>query len=128
MKTAIALVAAAVLAGCATVRQSDLDAWVGVPVVYLQSHSLFSTLPVKITPAPGGGEIHNYMNGADVQNCSASVSGLKNSRFATAEETCVTTRVGCNNRFLVREGAVVEYRPVGQCMTDNRVRPESWGK
>lgn len=128
MRFATAALAALTLAGCATVRQSDLDAWVGVPVVYLESHSLFSTLPVKVTPAPGGGEIRNYMNGADVQDCSSTVSAQKNMRFATAQESCVTTRVGCNNRFLVRDGKVVEYRPVGQCFTDARLRPESWGK
>lgn len=127
MRFTAAALAALTVAGCATVRQADLDAWVSVPVVYLESHSLFSTLPVKVTPAPGGGEIRNYMNGADVQNCTATVSAPKNMRFATADETCVTTRVGCNNRFLVRDGKVVEYRPVGQCKTDERVRPEKWG-
>lgn len=128
MRFAMAALAALTLYGCATVRQSDLDAWVGVPVVYLESHSLFSTLPVKVMPAPGGGEIRNYMNGADVQNCTASAYVPRTMRTVTASESCTTTRVGCNNRFLVRDGKVVEYRPVGQCMTDNRVRPESWGK
>ena len=125
------LVLAAVVAGvagCATVRQDDLDSWVGVPVVYLESHSLFSRLPLRVAQAPGGGEIRSYMNGAQVQDCSASAQSTKNAKFATAQETCVTRHVGCDNRFLVRDGKVVEYRPVGQCMTDKSVRPEAWGK
>ena len=31
----------AILTGCATVRQQDLDAWVGMPVEALDTHSLF---------------------------------------------------------------------------------------
>ena len=38
LTTAMAI--ASLLAGCATVRQQDLDAWGGVPVEALDTHSL----------------------------------------------------------------------------------------
>ncbi|MDO9504894.1 hypothetical protein, partial [Hydrogenophaga sp.] len=39
------------LAGCATVRQADLDAWVGQPIVALETHPVFLTIPVVKTVA-----------------------------------------------------------------------------
>jgi len=39
MRLIAILLFAVLLTGCATVRQSDLDAWVGVPVIALDTHS-----------------------------------------------------------------------------------------
>ena len=49
-----ALATAALLSGCATVRQSDLDAWVGVPVQALDTHPLFLTMPQYRTQTANG--------------------------------------------------------------------------
>lgn len=45
------------LSGCATVRQVDLDAWVGQPVSALETHPIFITVPVVKTTASDGTEI-----------------------------------------------------------------------
>ena len=67
-----ALATAALLSGCATVRQSDLDAWVGVPVQALDTHPLFLTMPLYRTQTANGVEIRNYFNSKDVEQCFAS--------------------------------------------------------
>ena len=52
------------------VRQQDLDAWVGVPVEALDTHSLLPfTIPMYRTLTTSGIEIRNYANGYDVGDC-----------------------------------------------------------
>jgi hypothetical protein len=53
----------AILAACGGlfVRQQGSDAWVGVPVKALDTHSLMNS-----TVTPGGIEIGNYASGADI--------------------------------------------------------------
>ena len=86
------------LVGCGTVRQSDLDAWVGQPVSYLELHPLFNTIPVVKRKASDGTETWNYVN-----------------RGGNAT---------CNNIFYVKNDVVLRYAPVGDCFTDERVRPQ----
>lgn len=124
-----AIVAAAlVVCGCAVVRQSDLDAWVGMPVEALDTHSLFITMPMYRTFSESGIEIRNYSNGAAVANCLgngvATVNKLNNTVSSTQFSTCSSQRVTCNNLFYIREGRVLEYAPTGQCYTNDSVRPQ----
>ena len=61
-----------VLAGCAlilTVRQEDLDAWVGMPVEALDTHSFFITLPLAKTITSSGIEIRNYPKKRNIGRC-----------------------------------------------------------
>lgn len=122
------------LLGCATVRQVDLDAWVGQPVVALETHPIFVSMPVVKTVASDGTEIWNYVNGASVGQCSgggtiwgAKVSYATYSQFAS----CMQRLAACNNIFYVRESRVVRYTPVGtgggRCFTDERVQPQFRG-
>ena len=46
MKLIVAIIIAVSPAGCLSVRQQDLDAWVGMPVEALDTHSFFITVPM----------------------------------------------------------------------------------
>lgn len=116
----------AVLAGCASVRQQDLDAWKGMPVEALDTHSFFITVPMYRTITSSGIEIRNYANGRDVASCftSAGARGGGNVVSGQAFTTCSSGRVVCNNIFYIKDGKVLEYVPSGRCMTDNSLQPE----
>lgn len=121
------LMVALMVSGCATVRKQDLDAWVGVPVEALDTHSLFLTVPMYRTMSSSGIEIRNYANGADVASCFSNASGSRKGKYANAQAftTCSSGRVVCNNIFYIKDGVVVEYAPTGQCYTDDTVKPQS---
>lgn len=110
------LAAAALLPGCAIVRQQDLDAWVGVPVEALDTHSFFITVPMRKSITSTGMEVRNYANGQDQENCVYN-------KFAGI--VCVKDSVVCNNIFYIRDGRVVEYAPTGRCMTAATLQPEA---
>lgn len=117
----------AAVVGCATVRQQDLDAWVGMPVEALDLHSLFITVPMYRTVTDSGIEIRNYANGIDVANCfgNAGVSRSGNFVNANAFTTCSSARIVCNNIFYIKDGKVIEYAPTGRCYTDETVQPQA---
>jgi hypothetical protein len=122
----IAFIALSV-AGCATVRQQDLDAWVGMPVEALDTHSFFITVPMYRTVTASGIEIRNYSNGADVANCFGSAGADRVGTYvgANAFTTCSSGRIVCNNIFYIKEGKVIEYAPTGRCYTDETVQPQA---
>jgi len=118
------------LAACASVRQEDLQSWVGAPVAALETHPVFITMPVIRTRASDGTEIWNYVNGRGVASCSAGgtlFGGPVNFASYTGFTTCMQGVAACNNIFLIRNGHVVQYSPVGtggaRCYTDERARP-----
>lgn len=123
------VVLCAVLAGCALpgVKSEDVDAWAGQPVSVLETHPFFVTIPVKKTVASDGTQVWNYFNGAVASQCDSTAYGSPKAGFATGEQTCATREVGCNNLFYVREGRVVQYRPVAsggaRCVTTAMLRP-----
>ncbi len=126
--------------GCAIrqVRQVDLDAWKDVPVEALDTHSLFLTVPMVKTVTDSGIEIRDYVNKVGVSSCSQNTFGAKNANlYGTGNnaqvmtyanynsfQNCSAKMVGCDNIFYIRNGKVLEYKPVGRCYTDNTVRPE----
>ena len=57
-----------------SVRQADLDAWVGQPVVALEVHPIFLTVPVVKTQASDGTEIWNYVNGSNWDSAQVAVA------------------------------------------------------
>lgn len=123
----IAIAAALLLAGCGTVRQSDLDTWVGAPVEALDTHSFFVTLPMTKKVTASGIEVRNYANIKVVEDCddmayAAPVRG--GSAYAYGAGSCSSTKVGCSNIFYIKGGKVLEYAPTGRCKTDERVRPQ----
>ena len=131
MKPGIAIMVV-LLAGCATVHQSDLDAWVGVPVIALDTHSFMLTLPMVKTVTDSGVEIRVYSNKRGVSSCGGSRFGAVNSpqgtamsyQSFTAFRNCTSGLVGCDAVFYIRDGKVIEVKAVGRCYTDERSRPE----
>ena len=115
------------LVGCGTIRQADLDSWVGMPVEALDTHSFFLTVPMVKTLSSSGIEIRNYANGIDGSSCFTSAGSNRSSASyvsASAFTTCSNNRVVCNNLFYIRDGKVLEYAPTGQCMTNDTVKPQ----
>lgn len=124
MKKLMALAVVAALAGCATVRQQDLDAWVGAPVAALDTHRLFLTLPMRKTIADDGTEVRVYSNTVQAGSCFAGASASGQTTVnAAGWSNCVSSVRGCHNIFYIRDGRITEYAPTGQCYTDESVRP-----
>ena len=103
------------MTACAHVRQKDLDAWVGVPVEALDTHSFFITVTMYRTITESGIEIRNYSNGRDIAQCFGS---------GKAFFTCSSGRIVCNNIFYIKNGTVIEYAPTGRCYTNEMVQPQ----
>jgi hypothetical protein len=123
-----------VTASCASVRQEDLQSWVGRPVADLDKHPIFLTMQSVRTRAADGTEIRNYVNGQDVSSCSGggtifagTVDMATYSRFSS----CSAGFAACNNIFYIKNGVVTQYTPVGtggaRCFTDERARPDFAG-
>ena len=116
--------------GCAgmTVRQEDLDSWVGVSVEELDTHSFFLTVPVSKTITDSGVEIRVYSNKQNISSCfdTGNIDGKAYSNDAnfTAIQNCSSQLVGCDNIFYIKDKKVIEYKPVGRCMTDATLQPE----
>ena len=110
----------------AMVRQQDLDAWVGMPVDALDTHSFFLTVPMVRTKTDSGIEIRNYANGRNFSGCSGygSANAVGSWVNANAFSTCTSGWVGCNNLFYIKDGKVLEYAPTGRCKTDETVVPQ----
>ena len=130
MKRIVILSFGIFLIGCAAVmgvRQQDLDAWVGMPVEALDTHSFFITVPVYKTRTESGIEIRNYANGSEVASCYSSAGAYGSGKYvnANAFTTCSNNKVVCNNIFYIKEGKVLEYAPTGRCYTDETITPQA---
>lgn len=125
----LALSVLVLLTGCAHVHQSDVDAWSGVPVGALDTHSLFITLPMIRTVSPEGIEIRNYPNKKAVGRClgyaQPGMTGASSYASYMAFSNCNSELKGCDNIFYIKDGKVVEYLPKGKCYTDKTTRPEA---
>ena len=122
----------AALAGCSTghtnptVRQQDLDAWVGVPVQALTNHPLFSTMPIYLSQE-GAVEVRNYSNSKETEQCFTQEGHLHGDGKHASRDvfvSCSTNRITCNNIFYIENGKVTRYAPAGNCFTDERVWPQ----
>lgn len=132
MRSLFILLVAGLLTACATVHQADLDAWVDVPVIALDTHSFMLTLPMVRTVTDSGVEIRVYSNKRGVSSCGGSGFGAANSQQGSAMSyqnfsafrNCTSGLIGCDAVFYIRDGKVIEVKAVGQCYTDERSRPE----
>lgn len=108
-----------VIMACAHVREEDLVSWRNVPVLELEMHPFFSTLPLEKRPLSNGGELWIYSNTVS--------TAKKDCSFGVCQAVLETE--GCQNQFVISKGMVLEYRPVPiniiSCVTDCRVRPSS---
>jgi hypothetical protein len=124
------MISAFLLTGCATVRQADLDSWVGAPVAALDTHPIFLTVPVVRTIASDGTEMRNYMNGRNTLSCDSGGTAFRSAiSMATFNSftSCMQTFAACNNIFRIKDGVIQSYTPIGtggaQCYTDQTLRP-----
>lgn len=132
MKKLIAVIALLTISGC--VRQVDLDSWVGQPVIALETHPIFLSIPVVKTQASDGTEIWNYVNSVNIGHCSGGGSiygGLVDYGTYTAYSNCVQRAGACNNIFFIRDGKIIKYTPIGsggvRCYTTKKLQPEYSG-
>lgn len=117
------LLLALVAGGCATVRQSDLDAWKGASTDELLTHRLWSTVPRSVAALSDGTELWDFAN------CAGGTTPVVCNKIGVSVictggqeyEAC------CHNQFFVRGQQVLSYRPVGRCYTTCAVRPASAG-
>ncbi|MET4575976.1 hypothetical protein [Ottowia thiooxydans] len=115
------------LVGCASVRQQDLDAWVGAPVEALDTHPLFLTMPMYRTRTESGIETRNYVNGKEVEQCFTRFDARRNdNKYVghSAFTTCSENRIVCNNLFYIQGSKVLRYAPTGDCFTNDSVKPQ----
>jgi hypothetical protein len=124
-----AIGASLLVAACAgpTVRQQDLDAWVGMPVEALDTQALFVTIPMIRTEAEGGVEIRNYASGRGFPSCAGSAGTAARGSYVSAEAfaNCTGGWDGCSNLFYLSDGKVREYAPTGRCATNESVLPKA---
>lgn len=127
-KTIVTALACLALAGC--VQQKNLDAWVGQPATKLESHPVFSTMNLEVRNLSDGSQMLNFVNGRQVSQCfgNARANAFGGSVVTvTGNEFCSTRFAACNNQFLIKDGIVQWYRPVGsggaRCFTDDRLNP-----
>lgn len=114
-------------AGTATVRQQDMDAWVGQPVEVLEMHPFFLTLPMIRTKTSSGIEIRDYANVKNMSTCEGYALGGVNAGWVSgsAFSNCTSGSVGCHNIFYIKNGKVLEYAPTGNCYTDETLQPRA---
>ena len=126
LKTTLIVSLAALVYGCVSVRQQDIDAWVGVPVEALDTHSDLRTVLMYRKNEGNGIEIRNYMNGRrrDVAKCWRISGGGKSGRYVNTFTTCPDGLIVCNNIFYIKDGKVIEYAPTGQCLNET-VQPQA---
>ena len=126
-KTTLLTAVVMLTVGCATVRQKDLDVWVGMPVEALETHSFFVTVPLYKTRTESGIEIWNYANGSEVASCFGNAYARGNNRYVNASSfsTCSSNRIVCNNLFYIKDKKVIEYKPSGRCITAEFLQPET---
>ena len=136
MKRIVVLLSLVALVGCAlpTVRQQDLDAWIGQPVSALELHPFFITVPVVKTKTSDGTEIWNYVNGRNIGGClggGSVFSGTVNSAIYNQITNCVSRIGACNSIFYIKENVVLKYIAVGsggvRCMTTKELQPQFIG-
>lgn len=122
------VLAASLLVAC--VQQKNLDAWVGQPASKLEAHPVFSTMNLEVRNLSDGSQMLNYVNGKQVSQC---FGGATSNRYGQSvvvvqgNQFCSTSFAACNNQFLVRDGIIQWYRPVGsggaRCMTNDSLNP-----
>ena len=109
-----------------SVRQQDLNAWVGVSVEALDSHDFFMKIPMYRTKTDGGTEVRIYAYGFNLGECFGEAGATKVGDFVNVDEffACSRSLVVCNHMFFIRNGKVLEYAPTGRCMTNDTVQPD----
>jgi hypothetical protein len=99
--------------------------WRGQPVIALERHALFSSLPLERRPLSDGSEVWIYSNSATGNHFTAQTWQSQPAVFGTVAATTYEApqRAHCSRQFFVREGLVTAAQDVGECHRDCRVAP-----
>ena len=128
MKVVTAIVLMGVLAGCASSsgRQQDLSVWQGLPVEALDTHSLWTTIPMNQVIKKNHTEIRNYTQSKPFTHCTAGGSGGAGGRIMAnnALQTCTTETFVCEYTFYINHGTIERFESKGDCFTDESLQPE----
>lgn len=109
------------------VRDADLLAWVDAPLIQLEMHPAFSTLPREVRDLSDGSQMWVFNECRSRRTnvvCSSSSTRFGGTTIGGAQ--CSGGEADtycCHNQFIVSAGLVRSYRPLGKCHTDCRVRP-----
>lgn len=108
-----------------SVRQADLDSWIGIPVEELVTHPIYSVMPLEKTELPDGKVLMNYRNTLpEIRGANCKTKNDKTKCVETA-----TAPRGCLNQFIIKAGVIERAmaQPFGnvRCFTDCRYRPAS---
>lgn len=107
------------------VRAPDLASWRGIPLIELETHPDFSSMPLERRSLSDGSELRTYSAcGTYVTDSRCTAVGYANWATVNCRNGQKVTRC-CDNQFLVRSNVVEWYRTVGPCMTACWVRPIS---
>lgn len=126
-----ALACAALVAGCASVHQEDLDAWKGRPVSDLDKHplTLVASNVVRVVTADGT-EMRDYVNGQNVAQCSSGGSvfrGTVNMASYNGFMSCMQRFQACHSIYTIKDGVVQSVSAIGtggaRCYTNETMRP-----
>ena len=121
------------LSSCVTqsVRDADLQSWIGESTQTLETHSVFSALPREERRIPDSDEkLINYRQRKTVEveprTCYGAGGGIQN--FGLGATHCSPRQVEqviCVHQFKVKEDVVESYRVLGEdCYTDCKFRPK----
>ena len=126
----MAVITIVIITGCLSVRDEDLESWVGEPVTSLELHPFFNTLPLEIRTASDGTEIRNYVSGRSLGSCFSNgnvfVHGTQTGSL-NATSFCSSQFAAYNNIFYIRSGRVIKYASTGSggmsCKTNDTLKP-----
>lgn len=113
------------LSSCALIKkvhQEDFDAWENVDLIELETHPIFSTMPMRKQDLSDGTTLYIYTNSASnltPTSCRSNSYGTTTC-YGGQEET-----ISCSNQFFVKHNKVLKYRALGDCYTNCISRPTS---
>lgn len=108
-------------------QQEDAAAWQGIPLITLETHPTFSTLPRQADTLSDGSQLWTYQRCTNYEvpaRCAAYPIGTVAFTRCTGgrvEQTC------CLRQFRIVEGTVQSFRALGPCLTGCKFRPSACG-
>jgi hypothetical protein len=111
------------LAQEAASQQEDVDSWRGVPLIELETHPVYSTLPRQASELSDGTQLWSYSRCTQYEvpaRCTGYPIGSVQFTQCTGgrvDQTC------CIRQFRIAGGAVQSFRALGPCLTGCRFRP-----
>ena len=103
--------------------QDDVDSWRGQPILEVETHPMFSTLPRQVADLSDGSQLWSFARCQRYEipaRCTAYPIGTVQFAQCTGgrvEQTC------CIRQFRIADKVVQGFRALGPCVTGCQVRP-----